>query len=374
MAAGSSRLSMTNFLEYARVGLLFGGIVLVMVTVFEVGMMAMRAATGESESVEYPQPDYAFGQLPGIRFPYQSNVVRPQNYQANFGAWPYYGEYMGGGYYMVPIYKLPKVGYDLTSDQKARQIAMNLGFADEPQIIDQRTYLYNYPGPPLRETLQIDLKTMFFEFDTNYLSSSNIFGTIDRRGDRQIPLRTDAIKATRDFLSAAGIAPRDLSDQASSVQYMTSIGDSLQLVNTALEADYAVVNLAREPVEGKIGEETAYFNFYGPDGYGSIRAVVGRDSSGQDAVVELTDNYHELDLSTFGTYPLTSASAAWETLTAGGGYIINPRGVRTAVIDSIEFGYYESHDEQEFLLPIYVFRGQNDFMAYVPALLPGMYY
>ena len=57
-------MSMTNFLEYARVGLLFGGIVLVMVTIFEVGMMAMRAATGELETVQYPQPDYAFGQLP----------------------------------------------------------------------------------------------------------------------------------------------------------------------------------------------------------------------------------------------------------------------------------------------------------------------
>jgi hypothetical protein len=57
---------------------------------------------------------------------------------------------------------------------------------------------------------------------------------------------------------------------------------------------------------------------------------------------------------------------------AGNAYIINPRNLSSVVITSIELGYYESHTEQNYLLPIYVFIGNNGFMAYVSAIHPNL--
>lgn len=374
MATGSNKLSMTNFLEYSRAGLIFAGIGLLFVTIFQVGLSMIKTMSATPVTDDAIAPDYAFGGVPGIRFPYQPASERPDHYQAKFSNNVYFGEPTIAGLTMEKVYKLQNMSFSLSADQKARQIARNLSFYAQPHIVSERTYLYNYPGPPLQETLQIDLKTLFLKFTTNYLSVSNVFGTLDMYGNRQIPQRADAIRVVREFLQAGGILPDDISDQGSSVTYVTSIGNSLQPVQSALEADFVKVSLARKGLEGLRNGEPTTYNFFGPDGYGSIQAVVGRDAAGQDSVVELTDNYYAMDLEQSGTYLLRPVSQAWDSLLTGDAYVINPRGLKTAVITSVELGYYESHGEQDFLLPIYVFRGESDFVAYVQALYPGMYY
>ncbi len=372
--ATSNKLSMTNFLEYARTGLVFVGVGLVMVTIFQVFLTSLRSINNGTTVDDSIRPDYKFGAVPAIQFPYQPASSKPATYKTNLGRWPSFGEPTFAGMKMVNVYKLQNAGFSLSADQKARQIARKLDFRSQPQILSERTYLYNNPGPPLQETLQIDLKTMFVQFSTNYLSSSNIFATLDAYGNRQIPQRTSAIKAAKDFLALAELLPDDISDQGSSVDYVTAIGNSLQPVNSALEADYARVNLARQGLPGTRDGESTTYNFFGPDGFGSIQAVVGRDGTGMDSVVDLTYNYYAMDLNDAGTYLIRPVSQAWEALQAGEGYVINPRGLQSATITSVELGYYESHEEQDFLLPIYVFRGESDFVAYVMALYPGMYY
>lgn len=39
-----------------------------------------------------------------------------------------------------------------------------------------------------------------------------------------------------------------------------------------------------------------------------------------------------------------------------------------AVVRRIELGYYDSGGEQEYMMPIYVFTGDNDLVAYVSAI------
>ena len=373
MAAGSNKLSMTNFMDYARTGVIFAVAALLMVSLLEIGRAMISSITAENVAPDVPLPDYAFGGLQGIRFPYQDPSTRPTSYESRLSHLPTFGETSLEGLTLVNVYELNNMAYTLSSDQHARQIAIRLGFDEEPHIIDQRTYLYTYPGPPLSESLQIDLKTMFVNFESDYLASSNIFGTFDSRGERQLPQRVEAIAATKQFLSEGGILPDDLSDEAANVNYLTSIGNSLQPVNSALEADYAEVSLSRSPVWGTRDGEPEPYNFYGPDGYGSIYAIVGRDTTGRDSVVALKYNYYHMNLDKTGTYLMRSTASAWESLLAGDAYVLNPRGVRNAVIRSVELGYYESHAEQNYLLPIYVFKGDNGVVAYVQALDPRMY-
>ena len=124
---------------------------------------------------------------------------------------------------------------------------------------------------------------------------------------------------------------------------------------------------------GLVNDAPTNYNFYGPNGYSSIYAVVGRNADGQDVVVDLEDDYYAIDFSQVGTYNLRSVDEAWATLLAGGGYIVNPRNVSEGVITSVELVYYESHEEQEYMLPIYVFKGLNGLVAYVSALHPNMF-
>jgi hypothetical protein len=316
-----------------------------------------------------PQPNYAFGRLPLIRFP--ATTARPVSYRVSVpsvssdgkSGWPGFGDRL-----MIEVYKLPPFAYSLNADQMSRQIASNLGFIAPPRILDERTSLFSISSPPVEESLQFDLKTLFFTFRTNYLTNTGVFGLIDIFGEKIIPTRTSALTAVREFLLSAGTLPADLSDADASVEFVTSVGSVLQPVRSVLEADYVTVSLPRAPIAGLVNGQPTTYRFYGPNNISSIYAVVGRDRTDRDIVVELQNYYTAFDLQEVGTYALRPVSDAWASVIAGDAYVINPRGVGEVNITSVELGYYQSHSEQEYLEPIYVFRGEGSVLIYTQAL------
>ncbi len=382
-------------MDQVRTGLGIFAVVIVTIifvqTVVRIYKNFQAGLTTADTGVELPTPDFAFGAMPKINFPVQENNVKPKSYQLavagvnqeNNVGWPNFGEMSSlitkedGRLYMINVYKLNPINFSLTAEQKARNIAVNLDFPNDPKILDDQTYLFSYPGPPLKESLEVNLKTMFVTLLTDYLSVDNVFALTQASGDKYIPDRVSAIEAVRNFLATAGILPDDLSDGAATVEYARSVGSKLKPVTSVLEAEFMTVNLPREGLAGLVNGEPTTYNFYGPDNVSSIYAAVGRaynkdTAKSQDVVVQLNDYYYPLDTGEKGTYYLRNAASAWESLQAGNAYVVNPYQVETAVINRVELGYYESHTEQEFLLPIYVFYGENGFMAYVQALHPSM--
>ena len=70
------------------------------------------------------------------------------------------------------------------------------------------------------------------------------------------------------------------------------------------------------------------------------------------------------------TYPLRDPRTAWNIIKSGEGYIASYDGEGQAVIRTVKLGYYDDFEEQEYLQPVYVFEGDNDFIGYVSALDP----
>ncbi len=369
--AETKKLTLTNFMSQARTFLGLAAAGLVVITIWQVGAK-MYERSRPTPLPPRPQPNYAFGALPAIRFPSQVSSEKPTAYSLAIGgvdttmpeSWPVFANQL-----VIEVYKLKPLAFSLTADQKARDIAQNLDFYENPKILDDRTYLFTYPGPPLEENLQIDLKTMFLTLNTNFLATSNLFG-LTINGDKMIPDRVGALMAVRNYLKKAGILPDDLSDQAATVEYVKAVGNKLEPVTNFLEADFVTVNLPRLPLDGLINGQPTKYNFYGPQNISSVYGVVGKDLDGKNVVVKLEDYYYSLNLDEAATYPLRTTVAAWQSLQAGEAYVINPRKVTNAVIRRVEVGYFESHKEQQFLLPIYVFYGDNGVIAYVQGLDP----
>lgn len=375
-------------MDGVRTGLWVTAGALILITIWQIGSriyQKMRSDGMTTATEELPTPTLAFDALPKVAFANQAKVTRPQTYELTMAGidtkkntgWPTFGELTAVGATMAPVYKLNPFNFSLTAEQRARQIATNLSFSAAPKILDGQTYLFSYPGPPLKESLEINLKTMFVTLTTDYLSVDNVFALTKANGEKYLPDRTSAIAAVRNYLSVAQILPDDLSDAAATVEYAKGVGSKLELVTNVLEGEFVTVNLPRAPLEGwRNGEPTTY-NFYGPDNVSSIYGVVGRaydaaTAETRDVVVQLNDYYYSLETSNEATYYLRTVAEAWQSLQAGEAYIINPRNLETVKITDVKLGYYESHEEQEYLLPIYVFFGENDFMAYTQALHPNM--
>ena len=66
------------------------------------------------------------------------------------------------------------------------------------------------------------------------------------------------------------------------------------------------------------------------------------------------------------------SSTAWEELQAGRGFIARypTNGAISIVVRQVYLGYYDSFDPQMYLQPVFVFEGDNGFLAYVPAVIP----
>ena len=80
-------------------------------------------------------------------------------------------------------------------------------------------------------------------------------------------------------------------------------------------------------------------------------------------------NFLHQTLSTqFATYPIKTANQAYEELQKGGGYIAFYGGSPNVAIRNIFLAYYMSGSLQNFLMPVFVFQGDNGFYAYVPAV------
>ncbi|MBQ6436474.1 hypothetical protein IJJ27_02850 [bacterium] len=389
MAAKSEKLTLTVFMGYARIALAFGGAFLIMVTVFQLVSVVVTGLTPTGEARNLPtacqmvlegnREVSSMSELLTIEFP--KTINRPSSFNAAIAVSSVdtqsvetrYPIKDGGGanYRMARVYQLnvPKLG--LESAQHACETAANLEF--DVGLCDSNVFVY--PGV-LHETLTIDLPTQSMFLETDYLGTTGIFGLPDGN-QKATPGFDDAQKATAAYLSQAGIEmPDDM--EWTQAKYMTGIGESLQLASGAASTDYVQVQMhkiiSEQRGEDEDSMETINFGCYGPEGYDTLSAVVGRQLIGnnyRDVVVDLKYNYPDLGtVANYGTYLLKPLVTAWSELVGGGGYVWNPRGVEAARMTSVEIGYYEQHGAQEFLVPIYVFKGDDDVVAYVSALLP----
>src|SRR5581483_5327368 len=87
------------------------------------------------------------------------------------------------------------------------------------------------------------------------------------------------------------------------------------------------------------------------------------------AIVEGHFSYKPLDKTTSATYPIKTAQQAFTELQEGKAYIL-PGSTKSSriAIQKVYLAYYEGSDSVRYFLPIFVFEGENSFVAYVEAI------
>ena len=69
------------------------------------------------------------------------------------------------------------------------------------------------------------------------------------------------------------------------------------------------------------------------------------------------------------TYPIKTSEEAFDELKNGKGHIINHTGNNlNIVIKNVYLGFYAEGKQQQYLMPVIVFEGNNNFKAYVSAV------
>lgn len=348
----SPNLSTINY--FGRVGLKY---VLVFLVVLMVGRVLWTALSNfwlKINPPPPPPPTVGFGVLPKLNFPQQLDLVQPQEYVLE----------MPGGLVdktdRATVFFMPKPVANLLADQKAKELAAKYGFIFAPEILAEDKYRFT-KTQPLDMTLEVNPIDLTFSLQSNYLAKPEL---LIANTKQQLPEEFEAVNRVKSFLTSAGLIDLDVATASGKITYQKSLGGELNQAYSLSDADFVRVDLNRVNVEGQ-------YPLYTPEGEkGVISAVISSAFGGSNAIVALDYYYHQVDYETSETYPLRGVKAAWKTVQAGDAYIINPEQVKKAVIRSVELAYYDDFSYQQFLQAIYVFKGDNGFLAYVSAISP----
>lgn len=298
-----------------------------------------------------PPPTVLFGQLPPIIFPDTKQPVLTYKLETISGTTPNLGD-------RATVYFMPVRTASLLALDRMNELARKLDFLQQPQELSATRYRWTRDAP-LPATLTADIISESFTIEVSWHADP---GLLDKK---RLPNDAAAIEEAHDFLQNLGLLPDDLRNGAAKISYLRADINVLVKAPSLSEADFVRVDLFRANVND--------LPVYPPNpDRGVVSLLFSGDEGGGKRIITLNYNYFPITYEQLATYPIKTADEAWAQLQAGQGFVARlDAGVSTVVVRQITLGYYDSAIPQHYLQPTYVFEGDSNFVAYVPALPSG---
>jgi hypothetical protein len=295
-------------------------------------------------------PNHAFGVLPSVKFPDHASPSADLRFKL---------ETIEGG---VPkasasatVYFMPKQTPNLLALPRTQQFAFKLKFNQKEIQETKNIYRFNDDEFPLR-TLRYDIITNNFTLQYAYGYDQSIFS------GGNTPSTEIAIKETNDFLTNNGLLPKDFSADNFMASYFTLVGERLVKTPSVTQANATRVDARRS----NIGGVPVYY----PDPDETpISLVFSGSPIAKKRILSISYTYWPVEYQTNATYKIKESQLAWEELQSGNGFIARyPTQGNDITVRTIHLGYYDSITPQTYLQPVFVFEGDDGFLAFVPAV------
>lgn len=209
------------------------------------------------------------------------------------------------------------------------------------------------------QTLVIDIGSFNFSYKYRFEDQPDVFLS------PQLPPNDEEIKEkAREFLDRMGRFPQELRNGRESVTYFLydPYKNDFIVTENREEATAVEIDFFRPDENGIPVFSTKYFagnNF-----------VVFAFPEGNEKVLKAQVQFFEKDSSSFGVYPVKTGEEAWNDLTKRkkGFIITNHSSSKKITITDMFIGYLDPDIYQPYFQPIYVFIGENNFVAYIQAV------
>ncbi len=246
---------------------------------------------------------------------------------------------------------MPTETNGLLNFDRAKQKAKLLGFRSEPEKISDTKY--RWKSQDIQEkALEMDTVTNNFTIRYPYENDTTLANSADHPSGKQ------QITVAKAFLTKSDFLAPDLDNSNGEFVYYRFAPPNLLVTPYQYEADFILVNLFRSDLDG--------LKILPPKPKDSLISLLYSNKG----LVKANYTYYPIETKNPATYPLKKINQAWEELQGGNGFIAylgdNKDGVIT--VRKAALAYYDDSEKQEFLQPIYVFEGDNDFIGYVAAI------
>jgi hypothetical protein len=256
------------------------------------------------------------------------------------------------------VYFMPKASANLLSLDTAKGKAAAFGFGSELQRVTDTIYTFKNPRFPA--TLQINIISNTFSISYDLTADASPISL-------KPPVAEVATSRFKSFLSSAGALPSDLTGPVTHDFLKISNGQLVSALSLS-EANFVKINLFRRNYDDLP-------MMTGNPNQANVWAIISGGNQAQQ-IIASEYHYHAVDESQFSTYPVKTPQDAFAELQNGQAFIAN-QGVNkegeNLKIRHIYLAYFDPDAESTYLQPIYVFEGDNGFMAYTPAVAADYY-
>lgn len=295
-----------------------------------------------------PPPTIGFGPLPVLPFPEKPSyedlaflLETPEGGLPELAA-------------QVGVYFMPKPYSSIRALDHAKQKARSLRFDPEGREVTETLYLFQHQEEP--STLMMNIVTGVFSISYDLSANPNVI--------EQVPPTPEvAVKEIKSYFARANLLPDDISGPATHEFIKIKEGKFVGAISLS-ESNLIKVSLFRKSFNDipSLTPDPNEANIW------SIISGARRGKRNQNIAAEY--HYFPLDEERAETYPLKSSEEGWEDLKSGRGHIArlgqNQEGV--IKIRRVYLAYYDAGVYTPFYQPVIVFEGDNNFMAFVPAI------
>jgi hypothetical protein len=371
--------SLSDTAYYTRRGVKFAAIGLVIYLILYIFWRLIRPLLFRPPPPAPPGQE--LGVLPPIKFPDQPNLPELEfKLETPQGAQP-----PSDLPQRARVYEMTVNQPQYLNLQEAVLIADKLDFPDSPKSITPSIYRWQRIKP-MPGTLVMNIIHQSFDLVNDWRSDQYLLQEkVPLTEEKMLTKLTSTLKGTKLF-------SQDLENGYQQFIYYHFIDGQLLPAESLSQADLVQINFFRQGIEATpIGiletkdtkktiseleaerekekeDKTAYPIVPLDNKYPLVWGLVTAAKDSKKFIAEIHFR-HQLIEDKSGEYPLLEGQIAWQLLTEGNGYIVSPpKQSNLATVRDIYLGYYEPREPTSFLHPIFIFEGDDDFMAYLPAL------
>lgn len=303
-----------------------------------------------------PPPTALFGKLPPINFP-NDTTNKKLTYVVDTvtGRLPVFVDQTNKPRDRIKIYVLSHSELTLLDLQETKNSVANVGFSGQGIQTSENIYRFQ-KSDLLSKTLDIDIVSRNFTVSSSFSFNETILDALN------LPDKTEAINDTTSFTRTLGAYPEDIDIKKTKVQLLKLKNGILFDAKDMTDAQIIRVDYFQNSQD--------LLPIYYPKGiYSTMYFLIGSSSRSESNIV-LSNFYHQSISATSSTYKLKPVEIAYAQLTEGKGYIA-ANFVKEDIIkiEEVFLGYYAGDQYQEYLMPVYIFKGREDeFYAYVSAV------
>lgn len=340
-------MSLTHTAYASRQLIKYGGSFLIaFVVLWSIGSISIKAY--KLAHPIYIAPTVKYGILPKVVFPENNFEKKSFTFEFTNDKVPTFSD-------QAKVYIIYRSTTEIIALEQGKEVAKQFGFEDEPIEISEG--IYEFTDKETNKTLTMNVLAGDFEFKYPYLEDESVLEA------KNVPNKTDAIEIAGTFLESGQKYTDDLKNGEQETSYWKIDNGILKAVLAQSEANIVKVDFYRKKLDDKFDITSAQI------GEAPVSVLVSGSEIKNKEIVEANFKYADIDRESFSTYPIKTIEQATTELQSGNYWSSSDITEKEVIIRSIELIYYEPITLTQYVQPLYLFKGDNNFAAFVPAIL-----